>query len=96
MLGCILVSPVTFMKRLAVFFIPGKGDTFSSALCHLRHHVLNFDTVFHIQPISLQRRAHFHHGCVHKKKRNAQRTKHLGVIIVKYFKADDACRVLCV
>ena len=81
---------LAYKLRLAVLFIPGKGDTFSSALCHLRHHVLNFDTVFHIQPISLQRRAHFHHGRVHKKKRNAQRTKHLVPAVCSVFKEDGS------
>ena len=71
-------------------FIPRKADAFFAALDHVCHRILDFNAVFHIKAVSFKRRTHIHHRAVYKQQRNIQIAQHLCVVIVEYFKADDA------
>ena len=71
-------------------FIPRKADAFFAALDHVGHRILDLNAVFHIKAVSFKRRTHIHHRAVYKQQRKIQIAQHLCVVIVEYFKADDA------
>ena len=75
-------------------FISRKADVFFAALDHVGHRILDLNAVFHIKAVSFKRRTHLHHRGVYKQQRKIQIAQHLCVVIVEYFKADDAGCVL--
>ena len=75
-------------------FIPRKADAFFAALDHVGHRILDLNAVFHIKAVGFKRRTHIHHRGVYKQQRNIQIAQHLCVVIVEYFKTDDAGCVL--